>query len=164
MAKYPPIIPGDKFGRLTVVESVPGNRNLRWRCVCECGGEKLVYQPNLRSGGVASCGCKNEDRLRLRRKEKILHDGYVLVKAPDHPRAGVRNKRVREHILVMEKVLGRYLIPGEEVHHINGDKTDNRPENLELWNKSHPAGARVKDQVKWAKEVLKRYEPEALRT
>lgn len=59
--------------------------------------------------------------------------GYVLVYAPDHPRVRGKQKRhVQEHILVMEKKLGRYLEPGEIVHHRNHVKDDNRPENLYL--------------------------------
>lgn len=70
-----------------------------------------------------------------------------------------RGMRYAEHRLVMEHIIGRALYPDENVHHINGDRSDNRPENLELWSTWQPAGQRVEDKIKWAHELLARYEP-----
>lgn len=64
-------------------------------------------------------------------------DGYILELAPEHPAAATQKGYVLQHRLVMEKQLGRYLTPNELVHHKNEDKTDNRPENLELMSRSH---------------------------
>ena len=66
-------------------------------------------------------------------EKKVLDEkGYVLVLCPDHPHKKHRNY-VYEHRLVMEKHLGRFLQTDEVVHHINGNKQDNRIENLQLF-------------------------------
>ncbi len=59
-------------------------------------------------------------------------DGYLLIRMPEHPYAN-RSGYVREHRLVMERQLGRYLDPLEVVVHINGLPDDNRPENLRVY-------------------------------
>jgi hypothetical protein len=54
-------------------------------------------------------------------------------------------------------MLRRYLVAGESIHHINGVRDDNRPENLELWTKPQPAGIRVSDAVEWARSIYDLY-------
>lgn len=86
----------------------------------------------------------------------VTRGGYVLARSTGHPRAD-KAGMVLEHILVMEAVLQRPLYPGENVHHRNGVRGDNRPGNLELWVTSQPRGQRPADLVAWAHEVLQRY-------
>lgn len=71
-------------------------------------------------------------------------------------------QKVLQHREVMETAIGRKLLPGENVHHINGIRDDNRPENLELWSRAQPPGQRVSDKVLWAVEFLATYAPEYL--
>ena len=64
-------------------------------------------------------------------KRALTVDGYVEVYAPGHPRA-IRSY-IKEHILVMEEALCRYILPTEVIHHIDNDKTNNHPSNLMLF-------------------------------
>ena len=93
---------------------------------------------------------------------KLTDQGYVQVLiGRDNPVAG-RGGYALEHRLVMSRHIGRPLKRSEVVHHINGDRTDNRLENLELCAKDeikHPPGQRVSDL---ALEVMRRPEIEAL--
>jgi hypothetical protein len=76
------------------------------------------------------------------------------------------------HRVVMERLLGRSLTKGETVHHVNGDRSDNRTDgpldgryrsgNLELWSSWQPAGQRVADKVDYAVQLLRRYAPHLL--
>jgi hypothetical protein len=63
-------------------------------------------------------------------------------------------KQEKQHRVVMEEVIGRPLKPYENIHHKNGDRADNRIENLELWNTSQPSGQRVVDLWHYALEIL----------
>jgi hypothetical protein len=86
--------------------------------------------------------------------------GYIQIRtfAGD----GKNGKYTYEHRLVMEQMIGRPLVKGETVHHKNGIRNDNRPENLELWSEAQPYGQRVSDKVAYAIEILERYAPELL--
>jgi hypothetical protein len=79
-------------------------------------------------------------------------DGYVLIKTPDHPHKD-RHGYVREHRLVVEQLLGRYLLPTEVVHHIDGNKQNNVPENLEVFgsNAEHLAETLKGRVPQWSK-------------
>lgn len=154
---------GKRFERLVAIKRInDGKKNIRWLCKCDCGNETISVSGSLINGTHKSCGCYKSGPTNYKAKPKTITNGYVSIIDKSHPRANKRTGRVREHIVVMEKMIGRYLLPHEEVHHKNGVRDDNAPSNLELWSISHPAGQRVEDKVEWAIQLLTLYAPERL--
>ncbi len=84
----------------------------------------------------------------------LSDEGYIyrLVKTGNR-----KYRYVWEHREIMETLLARPLRDQENVHHLNGDRADNRQENLELWSTQQPPGQRIIDKVEWAKEILLLY-------
>lgn len=115
----------------------------RWRA----HGDPLAGGPLRQNGGGGS-----------------LSHGYWKVPVSASERHLVPPGRTSEleHRLVMARQLGRPLLPGEVVHHVNGDRLDNDPRNLELWNTGQPKGQRVEDKLAFAYGLLRLYVPEAV--
>lgn len=90
--------------------------------------------------------CSEECRRTPVGTRKSTTGGYISVYQPNHPHAQSTGY-VMEHRVVVEQTLGRPLLPHERVHHKNGRRDDNRPENLELWRikGKDPAGIRASD-------------------
>lgn len=136
---------------LVIEQAPPKGTNTAWLCVCTCGNFDSVLSTSLRNGTAKRCKeCQSAGR------SAWVEDGYRIVYYPSHPNAR-KNGRVAEHVLVMSKFLGRPLVKGENVHHKNGVRDDNRIENLELWVSVQPAGQRPADLLAWAKEIIERY-------
>jgi hypothetical protein len=87
----------------------------------------------------------------------VRKGGYIMKFDRSNPYANKISGIVLQHSAVMGEALGRPLRNGETVHHKNGNRSDNRLSNLELWSKAQPAGQRVSDKVKWAREIVKEY-------
>lgn len=131
--------------------------------------EKLRSNPELYAAEMARRDTmrrktRGEDIEVVYRKGKsgegtITKMGYRRLTKPNHPNSK-KSGWIMEHIFVLSEHLGRPLKEDEIVHHRNGDKLDNRIENLELWHVGHPRGQRVQDKLKWCKDFIKQYEKE----
>ena len=174
----------DTCDRVAVTRGWCHGHYLRWSRTGDVRADvPLTRVPSARCG-VPDCGraahtaglCRSHYRRRLKGDlddrplrqvtgEGSLSHGYWKVPVPASERHLVPDDRLQEleHRLVMARRLGRPLATDETVHHRNGDRLDNRDENLELWSTAQPKGQRVEDKVAFALGLLRRYAPEVLR-
>ena len=131
-------ITGKTFNLLTAMRRVEGAGRIAWICRCACGKEKVVSRGHLVTGHTKSCGCfktasfAGKNNPRWNGGKNVTPLGYVRVLAPEgHPRAD-GNNRIFEHILVVEAAMGMYLPDGAVVHHIDENRQNNAPQNLQL--------------------------------
>lgn len=134
---------------------------------CEGCGTAMMVVPSYPNKRFCSRPCYEAHRIkrsgigRMHNGREVIkdHAGYLRIWQPDHPMA--TQGRILEHRWVMEQSLDRYLRTDEHVHHLNGVKDDNRPENLQLMDaQDHRllTAAEVKDQRAQMLAKLAEYE------
>lgn len=146
------------FSSQRLDDSPYGHKQLTIVRTClSCGEKRRIPVSQLREHRNTNTGlcvtCNNQlpypvvsgkDHYKWKGGKKIDRKGYVLVRTYHHPNSP-KSGYIQEHRLVMEHYLGRSLTPFETVHHKNGNRKDNRIENLELFFTSHGDGQRYKD-------------------
>ena len=123
-------------------DRIPWNKGTRGICKPNVGSFKNNSIPYMQGKKHTEETKKKMSLSHMGNKDRWLggrvkhSEGYILIYQPLHPFVTSQGY-IMEHRLVMEKYLGRYLAKEEEIHHINGIKTDNQIENLMLFkNKS----------------------------
>jgi hypothetical protein len=97
-----------------------------------------------------SCGCNRN------KGGKLTKEGYISVY---DKKCG---KYKLQHRVIYENHYGIKLSPNQNIHHINGVRTDNRVENLELWDTSQPQGQRIDDKILFYKKLFNDYKDHPL--
>lgn len=133
-----------------------GRRKERAFTHCQNCGKELPFKLSKRTLRFCSRKCALIGSTR----EGVHHaplghkttgpSGYILIKVGKGEPGTHKSGWMLEHRFVMQQKLGRPLEPHERVHHKNGNRADNQPENLELWTveKKDPAGQRQLDRIK----------------
>jgi hypothetical protein len=132
-------------------------------CICGCG--HLIPDIN-KLGKVSTYKHGHNNRIKPYQPLKydsyreynggiiVDKDGYVCIKTPNHARATKGHPYIYEHVLVMENHLERYLRDSELVHHIDGDKQNNRLKNLQLTTNSKHVSFHAKQRYDNCKHEL----------
>jgi hypothetical protein len=134
-----------------------GNPNPSGLCMCGCGAQTVIAEETrIKSGIVRGCPMrylKGHRPFKAREQHhswkggRLLNRGHVLLYLPDDPRANSRGY-VPERRIVWEKATGLTQKPNDYIHHLNGDKTDNRPENLIALSKHQQLKAHARENAK----------------
>jgi hypothetical protein len=161
---------GKKIGMLKIIsinETIRCDKRYMdyFNCLCDCGKESIKSYRYLLStyDCERNCGCFASERNRtkyLGSRHPAYKGGYKGKKG--YIEVSVNGKKVLQHRHLYEQHYGIKLLPHQNVHHMNGDRTDNRIENLELWDTSQPKGQRVDDKIKFYFELIEQYKDHPL--
>lgn len=156
----------DSEGNLRIRAKDGSLREAVERICIDCGDKRVVIKRDSIGIRCPKCiGKLTTERWRNKRQEIVretLVNGYIKENRPDHHIAmkanGKRKTWILQHRRVMDDHLmatvGRHLKPSETVHHLNGNRSDNRIENLEVWVGSHSAGIRLQQAIEQAIAIL----------